>query len=73
MIFSEVEIIDGECYVKMEMLENEIAKNKRQEQALNEIKEYCKKITDYTTIKIPSGIKVGLEIRKIIDKVGDNE
>lgn len=40
MIFSEIEVIDGEQYVKIEMLENEVSKNKILQQRIDKAIKY---------------------------------
>jgi len=75
MIFSKVEIIDGECYVKMDMLKNEMRKSKKIEQALNEIKEICENnAIEVNTREYGNLIVTNIDdILQIIDKVGGNE
>lgn len=43
MIFSKIEIIDGEQYVKIEMLKNEVAKNKDLQQRIDKAIDYIEK------------------------------
>lgn len=62
MVFSKIEIIDSKQYVEINMLENEIRKNKNLEQSLNEINKLFDKWEKELNPIFYKGIK------KIIDK-----